>query len=70
LRSFFNHLSLQAERFMDRKVNQAENLLKKKAKKAKKWYSSFVGDEEGYINEFHIFLCAFAVGVVLGKGCA
>lgn len=64
-------MSLQADRFIDRKLNQAENLLKNKQKKAKKWYSSLIGDEHGArLNELHIFAISFAAGVAIGIGCA
>jgi len=57
----------KAERFVDRKLDQAESALKKKSLKAKKWYSTLIGDESGpKINEFHIFLGAFVGGYALG----
>ncbi|CRL01784.1 CLUMA_CG015000, isoform A [Clunio marinus] len=61
----------KADRFVDRKLNQAEDLLKKKGKSAKKWYSNFIGDANGpKLNEFHIFVISFAAGVALGIGSA
>lgn len=60
-------LILQAERFVDRKLDQAEHVLKKKQKKALKWYSTLIGDENGpKINDLHIFIGAFVGGVALG----
>jgi len=57
----------KAERYADRKLDQAESALKKKSQKARKWYSAFVGDENGpKINEFHIFFGAFIGGYVVG----
>ncbi|XP_059616380.1 FUN14 domain-containing protein 1-like [Phlebotomus argentipes] len=57
----------KAERYLDRKLDQAEGLLKKQEKKARKWYTTFIGDENGCkFNDFHIFLCAFAAGVAVG----
>lgn len=57
----------KAERYVDRKLDQAESALKKKSQKAKKWYSAFIGDENGpKINEFHIFLGAFVGGYFIG----
>lgn len=59
--------NLQAERYVDRKLDQAESSLKKKSQKARKWYSAFIGDENGVkINEFHIFLGAFVGGYFIG----
>jgi FUN14 domain-containing protein 1 len=61
----------QADRYLDRKLDQAENLLNKKQKAAKKWYSNFIGDKDGpKLNEFHIFVISFAAGVALGIGSA
>lgn len=61
----------KAERFVDRKLNQAEDTLKKKTKKAQKWYTNLIGDDTGCkINDLHIFVCAFAAGVALGVGTA
>lgn len=61
----------QADRFVDRKLNQAEDILKKKQKSAKKWYSNMIGDANGpKLNEFHIFVISFAAGVALGIGTA
>lgn len=63
--------SFQADRFVDRKLNQAEDILKKKQKSAKKWYSNMIGDSNGpKLNEFHIFIISFAAGVALGVGTA
>lgn len=57
----------KADRFVDRKLDQAESALKKKSKKIRKWYSGFIGDENGpKINELHIFLGAFVGGYILG----
>ena len=62
---------MQADRYLDRKLDQAENLLKKKSKSAKKWYSKLIGDENGpKLNELHIFMLSFAAGVAIGIGTA
>jgi len=59
----------KAERYVDRAINQAEDLVNKKRKQAKKWYSTFTGADDGVrINDFHIFLVSFAAGVALGIG--
>lgn len=64
-------LFFQAERFVDRQLNDAERLLKNKQKKAKKWYTNFIGDESGVkVNDFHIFVCSFAAGVFVGFASA
>lgn len=61
----------QADRFIDRKLDQAESALKKKQKSARKWYSNLVGDEHGpKLNELHIFTISFIAGMALGVGTA
>lgn len=61
----------QAERFVDRKLEQAEGTLKKSQKKAKKWYAAFIGDDSGpKINNLHIFLLGFTGGVAIGLASA
>ncbi|KAL7028944.1 hypothetical protein ACKWTF_006046 [Chironomus riparius] len=61
----------KADRYLDRKLDQAENLLKKKGKSARKWYTQLVGDENGpKLNELHIFMLSFAAGVAIGIGTA
>lgn len=64
-------IPFQAERYVDRKIDQAENVMKKGQKKAKKWYSGFIGDESGpKINNLHIFLMGFTGGVAIGLASA
>lgn len=61
----------QAERYVDRKLDQAEDALKKKSKKAKKWYAAFIGDDSGVkINNLHIFLFGFTGGIAIGLASA
>lgn len=58
---------LQTERFVDNKLDKAESLLTRNSKKAAKWYSKLIGDEEGpKVNDLHIFLASFFGGVALG----
>lgn len=62
-------IQLQADRFIDRKLDQAENALKKKGNAGRKWYSNLVGDKNGCkLNEFHIFTISFIAGLALGVG--
>lgn len=66
-RAIIRGFSFQAERFVDRKLDQAESAMKKNQQKAKKWYSSLIGDEHGpKINNLHVFLFAFTGGVAIG----
>ncbi|CAG9855307.1 unnamed protein product [Phyllotreta striolata] len=55
----------RADRFVDRKLNQAEDVLKKGQKKAKKWYYG-----ENGITEMQIFILSFTAGVAIGVGCS
>ncbi|XP_030748371.1 FUN14 domain-containing protein 2 isoform X1 [Sitophilus oryzae] len=59
----------KAERYVDRKADQAVSKVKKGQQKAKKWYSSFTGDE-CKLKEVHIFIVSFAAGVAIGIGSA
>jgi FUN14 domain-containing protein 1 len=55
------------ERYVDRKLDKAEDILKKKEHTARRWYHSFINGEEPYqLKEIHIFLVAFAAGVAIG----
>ncbi len=54
---------------MDRKLDKAEDLLKKKEVKAKQWYHNFTGDNNYRATESHIFLASFAVGMACGIMC-
>ncbi|XP_030384455.1 FUN14 domain-containing protein 1A [Scaptodrosophila lebanonensis] len=61
----------KAERFVDRKLDEAESLLQSKTSKAKKWYTKLIGDDNGpKINDLHIFLTGFVGGVALGVATA
>jgi FUN14 domain-containing protein 1 len=55
------------ERYVDRKLDKAEDVLKRKERKAGRWYHSFINSEDPYrLKEIHIFLVAFAAGVAIG----
>ncbi|KOB65651.1 FUN14 domain-containing protein 1 [Operophtera brumata] len=57
------------ERFVDRKLDKAEGLLKKKETKAKKWYNKFTGDDDYHATESHVFMASFVAGMALGLIC-
>ncbi|VVC92907.1 unnamed protein product [Leptidea sinapis] len=40
-------------RFIDRKIDKAEDILKKKEYKAKRWYDNFTGDNQYHATETH-----------------
>lgn len=54
---------------MDRKLDKAEDLLKKKEVKAKRWYNNFTGDDHYRATETHVFLASFVAGMALGLMC-
>ncbi|KAG7310710.1 hypothetical protein JYU34_003515 [Plutella xylostella] len=59
----------KVERFVDRKLDKAEDLLKKKEVKAKRWYNNFTGDDHYRATETHVFLASFVAGMALGLMC-
>lgn len=63
--------SFKAERYLDRKLDQAEDHLKKQQKLGKKWYSNLIGDARGpKLNELHVFTISFIAGLAIGLGAA
>lgn len=54
---------------MDRKLDKAEGLLKKKEIKAKTWYHNFTGEEHYRATESHVFLASFFAGMAVGLLC-
>ncbi|XP_026731318.1 FUN14 domain-containing protein 1-like isoform X1 [Trichoplusia ni] len=59
----------KVERFVDRKLDKAEDLLKKKEVKAKRWVHNLKGDEHYRATESHVFLASFAAGMAIGLLC-
>lgn len=57
-------------RFVDKKLDKAEDLLRKKERKAKRWFNRISGDEDEFVfEEIHVFLASYLVGLVLGISC-
>lgn len=57
----------QAERFIERKVDQAEKNIKKQGNKAKRWYSGLLGEESKcQLTDAQIFIISFVGGLALG----
>ena len=55
------------DRYVDRKLDKAEDILKRKERKVRRWYHTFVnGENPCQLKEIHIFLVAFAAGVAIG----
>lgn len=60
----------QMGRYVDKKLDKAEDLLRKKERKAKRWFNRLSGDEDEFIfEEIHIFLASYLLGLVLGISC-
>lgn len=59
----------QVERFVDRKVDNAEGLIKNRQQKAKTWYNSFTGKPDFVVKEIHIFVVSFVAGMAVGVVC-
>lgn len=57
----------QMERYVDKKLDKAENLLRKKERKAKRWFNRLSGDEDDIVfEEIHVFLASYLIGIALG----
>lgn len=54
---------------MDRKLDKAEDLLKKKEVKAKRWVHNITGDDHYRATESHVFLASFVAGMAVGLLC-
>lgn len=62
-----NHCLPQVERFMNRKLDKAEDVLRNRQRKARRWYNVFTTGEEGFqLHEVHIFIASFVAGVAVG----
>lgn len=54
---------------MDRKLDKAEDLIKKKEVKAKRWVNNITGGEHYRATESHVFLASFVAGMAIGLLC-
>lgn len=55
------------ERYVDRKLDKAEDVLKTHQRKAKNWYQVITGTEPEFkLEKIHIFSVAFILGVSIG----
>jgi FUN14 domain-containing protein 1 len=55
------------ERYVDRKLDKAEDILKRRERKARSWYHTFITGEKPYqLKGIHIFLVGFAAGLAIG----
>ncbi|KAJ8684169.1 hypothetical protein QAD02_019961 [Eretmocerus hayati] len=60
------------ERYVDRKLDRAEQLLKNGESRGRRWYHNIVGRGDGSFQarEVHFFLVSFAAGVAIGMASA
>lgn len=58
------------ERFVDKKLDKAEQLLKNGERNTRRWYHSITGDSNFQVKEIHIFLAAFGAGLAIGLASA
>ncbi|XP_043591056.1 FUN14 domain-containing protein 2 isoform X1 [Bombus pyrosoma] len=56
----------KVERYVDRKLDKAEQLLKNGESHTRRWYHSITGDTSFKPTEFHFFLASFVAGLALG----
>lgn len=54
------------ERFIDRKLEIAEDKLRGGEKKARRWYHKMTGADDPRIRNIEVFMCSFAAGLALG----
>ncbi|XP_043287774.1 FUN14 domain-containing protein 2 isoform X2 [Venturia canescens] len=60
----------KVERFVDKKLDKAEQLLKNGESRTRRWYYSLTGDETFRPKEIHFFLASFAAGLAIGFATA
>ncbi|XP_050461148.1 FUN14 domain-containing protein 1 isoform X1 [Cataglyphis hispanica] len=60
----------KVERYVDKKLDKAEQLLKQGEKRTRRWYHAFMGDDIFEPKEIHFFLVSFVAGVALGIATA
>ena len=51
---------------MDKKLDKAETLLKKKERKVKKWFYKTTDEDCFIFEEIHVFMASFLAGLALG----
>lgn len=60
----------QVGRYVDKKLDKAEDFLTKKERKTKRWFNRLSGDEDEFtFEEIHVFLASYVVGIALGMSC-
>ncbi|XP_015438515.1 PREDICTED: FUN14 domain-containing protein 2-like isoform X1 [Dufourea novaeangliae] len=60
----------KVERFVDKKLDKAEHLLKNGETYTRRWYHSVTGDTTFKPKEFHFFIASFVAGLAIGIATA
>ncbi|XP_070172796.1 FUN14 domain-containing protein 2 isoform X1 [Polyergus mexicanus] len=61
----------KVERYVDRKLDKAEQLLKQGENRTRRWYHALIGEDDIFQpKEIHFFLVSFVAGVALGIATA
>ncbi|XKL66664.1 hypothetical protein PGB90_010084 [Kerria lacca] len=63
------NLMKKVEKFVDKKLDKAETLLKKKERKVKRWFCKATDEECFIFEEIHVFLASFLAGIAFGMTC-
>lgn len=57
-------------RYVDKKLDKAEDFIAQKERKAKRWFNRLSGDEDEFIfTEIHVFLASYLIGIAFGISC-
>ncbi|XP_017758160.1 PREDICTED: FUN14 domain-containing protein 1 isoform X2 [Eufriesea mexicana] len=56
----------KVERYVDRKLDKAEQLLKNGESRTRRWYHFITGESSFEATEFHFFLTSFIAGLAFG----
>lgn len=60
----------QVGRYVDKKLDKAEDFMAQKERKAKRWFNRLSGDEDEFVfNETHVFLMSYLIGIAFGISC-
>lgn len=66
-----NVIAFQVERFVDKKVDKTERLLKQGQARTRRWYHMLTGSDDSFQpTEFHFFLISYVAGLALGIATA
>ncbi|XP_043259125.1 uncharacterized protein LOC122401197 isoform X2 [Colletes gigas] len=56
----------KVERYVDKKLDKAEQLLKNGETRTRRWYQSVTGENTFKTTEFHFFIASFVAGLAIG----